>query len=310
MFAGDTESIYSVDSPDPLKAVPESWMSLREREFGWSGNVSGIRAGEEEKVMNRELEFERMLRPKTEVLGVAVGVGLNEEEDLGDYVKLRKPEWSEENGRGMVSGNRRRRRRRVRSNESKLQIDPRELTSGFKSTQPTRYLEEHHQAYPSQHFRSRSCHGTSRELRKTEKGSQFKPFDLSANETSNSKRKSWLSDKDEELYERSREVKDEKLESKFEMNEKRLRKKRIGITNERNSEVEKVFKRFSRRLTIDDRSYRSRSRRKEEEEIKLEIEGGLYLSHQMVGPSSPYPIRPPLPGFDRLSIMESDHVSI
>ncbi|EGG06576.1 uncharacterized protein MELLADRAFT_106504 [Melampsora larici-populina 98AG31] len=290
MFAGDTESIYSFDNSYPLKAATEPWTTFREREFGWSGNVSGIRAGKDDDAIAQNLKFERPPQNSRGPGSQVSSLGFNDEKDQWEYVKLRKNRSTGENGKAL--GSRNRRPTPSERIDSNIQSNLRDSASGFKSTQPIHH-EDDCQGKKSQPFRSRSCHGARRKSENNEKGSRSTKLDIPHN--SNSKRKSWLSDTDEDLYDMSRNVEDLELSTHFITNCNR--RQTTGVRDS-SPGVGRIFKHLSRRLTMDDKSKRRKA--------PMPSEGGMYLSHQMVGASSPYPVRPPLPGFDRLSL-ETSH---
>lgn len=295
MFAGDTDSIYSFDNSHPLEAATQSRTTFREREFGWSGNVSGIRASEDEDATARRLQFDSQLQNSREPESQFSSLGFSDEEDQWEHVKFRNNRSTGENGKASRSRNRR--STPSKRFDTKIRPNLRESASGFQSTQPTHH-EDAYQGKESRHIRSRSCHGAKRKSGNIEKGSRSVRLDIPHKDTSNSKRKSWLSDTDEDLYDMSRNVEDLKFSTHIITNCNR--RQRTGV-RESSPGVGRIVQRLSRRFTIDDNSYK----RKAVQEVPFE--GGMYLSHQMVGSSSPYPVRPPLLGFDRLSLMETSH---
>ncbi|KAG0148823.1 hypothetical protein CROQUDRAFT_378976 [Cronartium quercuum f. sp. fusiforme G11] len=303
-----TQSIYSFDGGRQVERASASDSSvgptLREREFGWSGNVSGIRAGRDQGEIRREWEFERQFQ----TLGyksLQPSALLVNHPDPPTYDAVMRASSSEnpkqEAGNQSVIPSSPSESINLRSCSN-----PEESLSGFQSTQ----VSHRRNVNGQQALRRRRYNSLKSVIRRSSsilKGKTSAVIDPAAHEHI-TRRESWTSDTDEYLYTVCKSVdhlkstgtntltEEEEVLDDFVTLDEHMGSAFNGEEG-RQSRVRGLVRHLSRRLTIEDRS----QRRKDDEEC----EGRLTLSHQMVGSASPFPVRPPLVGFERLSVSET-----
>lgn len=305
MFAGDTESIYSFEGaqPSPIEYLDST---RREHDFGWSANVSGIRAGRDKRRIRREEEFERQFEKTRSRSPQLPSYSEQGDKQIGNWKEL-------ENEQATST-------RRQASQRHSTFLEPSPLKtcldrkdSGGAGLQASKVCKSTNRKPKRRgHLRSESWNDCGVRLTKPNNEKLHHIVGL-ANEDKVSVRKSWMNKTDEVLYalsRRSNHPKSHPDQMMMEAKSKRMSglpaknpQATSGSTSSGEEEAKpalrKLVKRLSRRFTMEDK-YRTRVSEEGDGDG-----GGVILSHQMVGSASPYPVRPPLPGFVKLSISDS-----